>query len=59
MEERLRGGKSSVSFALPVRLKRAIAEQQPEDRLAELKADRSAAGTQLVEELDGKGKRGE
>jgi len=34
-----------------VRFKKAVAEQQPEDRLAELKADRSAVGTRLVEEL--------
>ncbi|TNF50842.1 hypothetical protein EP232_00120 [bacterium] len=42
-----------------VRFKKAVAEQQPEDRLAELEADRSAAGTQRVEELDGRGEREE
>jgi hypothetical protein len=42
-----------------VRFKKAVAEQQPEDRLAELEADRSAPGTRLVEELDGQGKREE
>ena len=33
------------------RLKAAIAEQQPEDRMASLKEDRSAAGTRLLEEI--------
>ncbi len=40
------------NFFYQRKLKRAIAEQQPEDRLAQLEADRSAAGTKLIEELD-------
>ncbi len=47
------------NFFYQRRLKKAVAERQPEDRLAELKADRSAAGTQLLEELDGRGEREE
>ena len=33
------------------RMKRAIEEQQPEDRMASLKADRTAAGPKVLEEL--------
>ena len=40
------------NFFYQRKLKKAIAELDPEDRLAQLKADRSAAGTKLIEELD-------
>ncbi len=33
-------------------MKKAIEEQQPEDRMAKLKADRTAAGPKVLEELD-------
>jgi len=39
------------NFFYQRRLKKAIAEQQPEDRLAKLKEDRSAAGPRLLDEM--------
>jgi hypothetical protein len=39
------------NFFYQRRLKKAIAEQQPEDRMAKLKEDRSAAGPKLLDEM--------
>ncbi len=40
------------NFFYQKRLKKAITEKQPEDRMATLAEDRSAAGTKLLEELN-------